>query len=418
MYKKYKQIASIIFLALIVGVSSTVITAQDVRTLVPSVDSRVCDDFSIWNMMPENTFDVTGDRVSEIIDDFSKGKKRVEQTRIFSSGYEIDNHALVLGFEPEKARFNPTTRTILVIGNLNGSEVIQDIRIVDLGDDIVGIVADFYLDGLKADTTIGRGTPFSLPSDFESKSETEVSAAAVTGPVISSWTGANVPASGVSNGRVSMSCGATWNGGFAINDMGGKFPITINGSGFGSTRGTILIAGRSATITSWSNTRIVIDPTLPWTSDPFCAVVKLTTSSGAVANSAMDVVPAISTRIYGQCTHFVAKTRKQNGLNPSQTAYGGYSSINTNYVPRKNDQYKWGDDAHTGIVTNVTGPVSTTGGYKTWKITIGEQNPDCRNGIKSSVTEFQTRTVNGSTSVTKNPKSWASGYNGATWYYR
>lgn len=417
----YNKLASITIAAMILIIATVGFGQSDVRTDVTSKapflsETRVCEDTPGFQNAPEKTFEVDGDRIPEIIKGLTNGNIRFEKTRVFSFDQQLDNPALAMAFEPRKARFSPESRTIIVVGDLNGSEVIQDVRIVDLGDDAFGVLTDVYLDGMKADTTIGRGTPFELPSDYEAKNG--ATEAAASGPTVSSWTGVNVSASGVSNGRVAMSCGATWNGGFAVNDTTGKFPITINGNGFGNSRGSVLIAGRAPTITSWSNTRIVIDPTLPWTSSPFCAVVKITTASGSVVNSGLDVVPTLVTRVYGQCTHFVAMTRKQNGLTPSPTAYGGYSSITSSYVPRKNDQYQWGGGAHTGIATNVTGPVSTSGGYKTWKITIGEQNPDCRNGIKSTVTEFQTRTVNGATSVTKYPKSWASGYAGATLYYR
>ncbi|MCD9189628.1 MAG: IPT/TIG domain-containing protein [Pyrinomonadaceae bacterium] len=356
-------------------------------------------------------FPIPDKGIATLIESLTEGRTVREITRIFWNGALVENPALAEGLLRLAGNYNPEARILLIKGILNGQKVIEEVRFLVLDEETVIVKRDIYLDGASADLSIGRSLPFSLDENARESN------AAVAAPVVYSMGGVTNSSSGISNGRVSMSCGASWNGNFVINDKPSVYQITINGNNFGTTRGTVTIAGRNAPILSWSNTTIKIDPTLDWWASPMSAVLRISTASGTYLNWGIDVVPAISSRIYGQCTYHVAYQRKQMGMQPSPTAYGGYTAIAGNYIPRRGDQYQWGSGDHTGIVTAVSAPVSSSGGIKTWNITISEQNADCRNGLKTYTAQFQTKTVNGITTVMIYPKSSVSSYSGAKLYY-
>jgi hypothetical protein len=364
----------------------------------------------------EQGLSIPANRIDSLIGNMAANRKTQEVIRIFSDGALIENPALAYGLVRQSGRYYPETKTLTIKGLLNGNKVVEDVHFLILDDENLIVERNIYLDGEKADLSAGQGLPFSI--EPAGKYESSFSVLAAAAPTISSVGGVSSTVSGISNGKVSMTCGQTANGNYAINDQVGVYPLTIYGNNFGSARGAVSIAGRNSPILSWSNTAIKIDPTLDWWANPMSAVLKITTSSGSVLNSGINIVPAISSRIYGQCTYRVALTRKQLGLQPSPSAYGGYTTISSSYVPRAGDQYQWGGGSHTGIATGVSGPVASAGGIKTWNITISEQNADCRNGLNTYTAQFQTKTVNGSTTVTIKPKSSVTSYGQATLYYR
>lgn len=366
----------------------------------------------------EDTFDIPANRIDKLIAIQAGDKAIREVVRVFSGGELIDNPALAVGLIRKSGRFSPDSKTLVVQGDLNGSAAIEDIRFFEFDDGTLVVVHDVYLDGDRADLLIGRGLPFQLDDgkdkaifDLEvidgSKNQTYNSAKAVVvaAPTISSITGYTDSNAGIKNGKVNMSdCGPKWDGGYAINDRSGKYLLTINGKNFGATRGSVTLAGKKVDIVNWSNTSIKIDPTRPYDTGPVSTILKITTASGGVLNYGMSIVPAIRTRIFGQCTHHVALTRLKMGLEPSPMAYDDYLTITGSYVPRVGDQYQW-KRAHTAIVVEVSSSAPSTGGLKTWTLTISEQNADCKNGLNRYKTMFQTKTVGASKSVLVYPKS-------------
>lgn len=141
------------------------------------------------------------------------------------------------------------------------------------------------------------------------------------------------------------------------------------------------------------------------------------TATGSTTSFGVSIAPAIRTRIYGQCTWYVAYARLNMGKQPSPYAYGGYSAIAAQYVPQVGDQYEW-KSAHTAIVTQVSGPVNAPGGYRTWTMQIGEYNAQCTNTFNSYTTQFQVRTTSSGSVVTKYPQSSIASYGSTTAYYR
>lgn len=374
----------------------------------------------------ENAFEISVKSIDDVIAIQSGNRPSEEIIRVFSGGQLVDNQNLAFGLDRKAATYFPDARTIIVRGEISGNEVVEEIRFVELSDDRVVLLRDLYLDGADADVSVGRGLPFVISTEnvapTTAGSETRrkgesLLLAATAAPYISSISGVTSTASGISNGKVAMSCGKVWNGYYAINNETGAYKLTLYGSNFGSSPGTVTLAGRNAKILSWSNSAIVIDPTYPYDAGPVCAIFKITTAGGSVLNSGLNIVPAIKTRIYGQCTHHVAWNRLRMGKQPSASAYGGYSSITGSYVPARGDQYQFNGASHTAIVVGVSGPAFSSGGVKTWTLTVSEQNYDCNNSIRQYTTYFKTQTVNTTTSVLSYPRASYGSY-ASTLYYR
>lgn len=417
MKKLFTFIAIIMMMALSVvpNVSFFSAAAQTPNRLagnIPTNQERQINDVVITEN-PETSFEIPAERVDQLIAVQAGDKNIQEVVRIFSAGRLIDDPELVLDLEHVSAINYPDSKILLVRDSLRGQQVIEDIHFVDRDETTTVVVRDIYLDGDAADLSVGRGLPVKVDRD-----EIEDNSLTSATPIISSISGFTDYNTGITNGKVDMSCGSTWNGNYAINDQPGTFWLILNGSNFGTARGSVTLAGNNVNIVSWSNTSIRIDPTLPYHAQ-VTAILKITTAAGNVLNYALNTVPAIRTRIFGQCTYHVALTRQQMGLNPSPSAYSGYSSITGAYVPRAGDQYQWtiSNGKHTAIVVGVSGPVSSTGGVKTWTLTISEQNATCQNAVRSYTTPFQTRTSGATTSVAAYPKASFGNYS-CMLYYR
>jgi hypothetical protein len=178
-------------------------------------------------------------------------------------------------------------------------------------------------------------------------------------------------------------CGSNYNDDRVVNDTPGVYPWTVYGKNFGNAMGTATLNGQAVRITSWQSATITLDPTMPWPAGGVSTSLRIRTATGLEAVQYEQVIPAISSRIYGQCTYWVAFQRKWMGLLPSPTAYGGYSVITSKYVPKAGDQYQWtwSGGKHTAIALRVTGPVSMNGAL-VYSLTVDEMNADCRNGQK------------------------------------
>lgn len=237
-------------------------------------------------------------------------------------------------------------------------------------------------------------------------------AALVAGPYINYITGITSTASGVENGLVKMSCGPKYNGGRAVNDTPDTYSWTIVGGNFGSSRGSVTLAGRTVLITSWSSNKIVGYPSVPYTSGPMSTTLKVTTVNGTLSYG-VSIVPAIKSRIFGQCTHLVALKRKSLGLSPSTTAYGGYSSFTTSWVPRVGDQLQW-NGTHTAIIVAVNAYYNN--GWSRYNIQVSEQNYDCKNSTRTFWDYFEVGVVSGTKKITHYLTHPSMGK--ATSYYR
>lgn len=350
---------------------------------------------------------VQGKDVDSFVDSLGEGLPHIDRTRIFYSGNLVaEKDQLALDIQRQQGLFNRATGSLFVVGSLGEMTTIEDMRTLELGGRLY-VLRDVYLDGERANLSAGRGLPVLL--------ESASAAASVSPPQVLSISGFTSSVAGVSNGRVAMTCGTTWNGGLAVNDQAVTYTWTIAGANFGTTTGTVSVGGRVASIGSWSSTRISATPTVPTNYGPATTFLTITASSGRT-DYAVSIVPAIRTRIYGQCTWFVALTRLALGLQPSPTAYGGYSNITAQWAPQRGDQLAW-NGTHTAIITAVSGP-SVVAGIKIYTLTVEEYNADCRNGYHSYSTNFQVRTINGQSTVVSYPKSSVATLGNATVYFR
>ncbi len=239
-------------------------------------------------------------------------------------------------------------------------------------------------------------------------------------PQITQIGGESSKDAGILNGVVAMAatgvpgkpCGAGYDGGRAVNDTTGTYPWKVYGNNFGSA-GTASLGGQSVHVIQWSPTLIILDPTLPWNFAPMSTLLKIRTSAGLEVVKGVDVVPAISSRIFGQCTYGVARRRKELGKEPSKYAFDGYTAISPKYIPQVGDQYwwYWPGGKHTGIANRVSAPVLKNGA-QTYSVTVYEMDADCRNGVHEFPATFA---VKGTTIVTqlRHPSMGDT-----LWYYR
>lgn len=219
-------------------------------------------------------------------------------------------------------------------------------------------------------------------------------------PTISDIGGVTQTDAGVTNGRADMSIGPNFNGKLVVNDEPGKFTWTIRGSGFGTTSGTVTLYGRTVPVISggWTNTAIKvnvsgaqINPARPWDWAPLSTTLTVKTAAGQTANKGVEIIPAIKTRVFGQCTHQVALRRYQMGMLPSPTAYGGYTGITAAWVPARGNQLQWpvGSGKHTGIIESVRS--ATANGVTTYTVTLSQRNARGNNEYNEFSTTFSVR---------------------------
>jgi hypothetical protein len=312
----------------------------------------------------------------------------------------------------------PAEQSLIERGTALGRPAITEVRVVVYADRAY-VIRDLYLDVDDATVLMGRSTPADL-LNVGGNLDSRIATTAVAAPTVNGIQGTYTNYSaGVVNGKVSMGgCGSRWDGGLAVNDVPGPYTWVITGANFGTGRGSVTVAGQSAQVTSWSPTRIEVNPTVPYYWYPMCAIVNVRTATGVVAVSGANIVPAIRTRVFGQCTWFVALTRLNMGMQPSAGAYQGYQAIDGNYVPRRGDQLQWLNQ-HTAIITDVQGPFTRSGGYTSWTVRIEQYNADCQNNWSSYPQTFEVQNVGGRRVVTSpiraSIRSW---YNVPTVYFR
>jgi len=356
---------------------------------------------------------ILGDEIDSALEELAHGAEQVIKTRVFSKGHLSEPGDLAEGIRWDRALLDPVDRSLLALGTIDDSTVVADIRTVRF-DNRHYVMRDIYLDGPAADLSVGRGIPFLLEAH---------ATRAAAAPTINSLAGNTIDVSGIVNGKAQMQCGRNYNGSVVINDEPGVLPLTINGTNFGSKPGSVKLTTATVpllTASSWTDTRIVADPTLASGSGGMSSVLTVKTLAGASATYGISVAPAIKTRVFGQCTWYVAARRISLRKSPSPTAYGSYSSIDGNWVPQVGDQLKWetATTKHTAIITAVAKPVTQAGGYTTYSTTIEEQNADCNNSLNKYSSDFQIQTVSGRNKVTKYLKSSVRSLGDAISYYR
>lgn len=245
--------------------------------------------------------------------------------------------------------------------------------------------------------------------------------AQVANPSITGLGGITNADSGISNGLVNCPLGTNYNGTRAVNDQPGMYPWTITGQNFGNQPGTVTLAGRTVPIIRWTNTSITIDPSgaqinpnASWNWGAMCTTLAIRRSDGRTASVAINISNAISSRLEGQCTQYVAWYRRSMGLQPSPFAYGGYTAFAVTYRPQRGDQLQWqvGQGKHAGIIDYVGAPV-TINGRTNYPIRVAQRNAACTNQITTFDTSFA---IQGGMIVALPKFSTNSG--GALSYYR
>lgn len=162
--------------------------------------------------------------------------------------------------------------------------------------------------------------------------------------------------------------------------------VTITGSNFGTSYGTILLekasgsnwvstSSYSTSIVSWSNTKIVIKLYSTLTSEPIqTARFKVTLPNKSIATTkSISVVPSTLGRLYGECTYHVITRTLQSGLSGWTGAYtnANAKTITATYVPTANDVLIWGS-SHQAYIERVS--TSKSGNVTTYILTISERN--------------------------------------------
>ena len=196
--------------------------------------------------------------------------------------------------------------------------------------------------------------------------------------------------------------------------------VTITGSNFGTSYGTILLekasgsnwvstSSYSTSIVSWSNTKIVIKLYSTLTSEPIqTAHFKVTLPNKSIATSkSISVVPSTLGRLYGECTYHVITRTLQSGLSGWTGAYtnANAKTITATYVPTANDVLIWGS-SHQAYIESVS--ASKSGNVTTYVLNISERNvtgSTSGGGYSTAIANYTT-----TVKVNTQTKTFVSGY--------
>lgn len=246
--------------------------------------------------------------------------------------------------------------------------------------------------------------------------------------------------SGIANGLVQEPLGHLYDGYRVVNDEPGFATWTITGAGFGTTVGVVTLNGQTVPPTTtngkpnWSDTSIGINPSgiqinaadhwnwpSPVTAAPVSTKLIIRTANGQTFSTDVQVVPAIKTRVYGQCPWWVAFRRKEMHLTLSPSAYGGYTAISGAWQPHVGEQlaFIWTKNGtqfkHQAIIETV-GPAVTVGQTTTYALTISQYNANVDNQKTTFDTTFSVKRANGSNTVTALPKFSTSSVGASIFY--
>lgn len=370
--------------------------------------------------------------IDPLIENLAAGSPPIFRTRVFASGQLQDYPESSVSVERDGGQFDPRSRSLVVTGTMNGTPVIEDLRFFD-HEGAFYVVRDVYVNGQPDDLRLGRATPVPMDEDgrrqhgessierFALSANATVASPAPQISLIHGYT--DVAGVGILDGVVDMKpCGTQYDGGRAVNNEPSFFYWDLYGTNFGSSKGAIQLGSvpvPASSITQWTATYVRFYPTVPYNWGPVTTILSITTSAGGTSKTAVSIVPAIKTRIFGQCTWYVALTRLNAGKQPSPTAYpsgGGWNQISASYIPQLWDELVWewsdssGQHKHTAIITGVTKSTTIAGA---WAVTITEANAACSNQITSLPSTFQVQ--NGTIVKAIHTKAVNLG---PGWYYR
>jgi len=381
---------------------------------------------------PDEVAVAAGD-VDSLIDNVSGGVAKVTRIRVFSAGQVVEYPEPMATVQRDGGVFDSQTRSLLVTGTMNGIPVIEDFRFLH-HDGKFYVLRDIHLNGTAADVANGR----SMPTTLETTSPGTVGDRALQSalreyamsskpalPTISAIHGfTDVPVTGILDGLPDMSCGSTYDKFRVIDNVQPSlFDWDVIGGNFGATKGTIQVAGItvSASQIAWAPNEIKFYPAVPYYFAAGPTVLSISTSNGTVT-SALNFAPAISGRIFGQCTWLVALVRMNAGRPVPSTSFGpggSWSTLTAGYVPQLWDAltYRWtdsqGSHTHTAVIVGVSAPAKS-GNTTTWTVTIEEANAACSNRITTKQSSFQVQHGQ----ITKSIQSDAKSGLGPGWYYR
>jgi hypothetical protein len=174
-----------------------------------------------------------------------------------------------------------------------------------------------------------------------------------------------------------------YKGFLAVDTMNGASYWTINGSGFGTARGSVGIDPgfvgpvpySVSAIQSWSDNSIRVTVVGNYSMTAYRNVrIWVRTSRGTVASRTDNVVAVPAGRGFGQCTWEVFFQRKSAGFNPPPQAYvTNAPAVGASYIPRQWDVLYWGT-AHTAIITSAPQVTRGSDGRVTYTFTLTERN--------------------------------------------
>ncbi|MBK9983803.1 MAG: hypothetical protein IPP15_15775 [Saprospiraceae bacterium] len=190
----------------------------------------------------------------------------------------------------------------------------------------------------------------------------------------------------------------------------------INGSGFGSTQGTVLISSGtiSLQILSWSSTQIKVRPQANWALDyKINITIKVKHVNGTYAIKIINILGMIKEgRGFGQCTWEAAYQRLLANKTIPIPAYQSTNNISVTYVPQKYDIVDWGS-SHSAIIMTI--PIVTiSNGITTYTFQLRERNHFCDENAATTTKTFKKT----STSIIQGIKSANSALGSATKYFR
>jgi len=370
--------------------------------------------------------------IDALIDNLSGGVAKVLRIRVFSDGQVVEYPEAMTAVQRETGAFDSQMRSLLITGTMNGIPVIEDFRFLH-HDSKFYVLRDIHLNGTAADVAHGRSMPTVLEAASLSSAGDGVLQSLVRENTMSSKTAlptisaihgyTDVGSTGIYDGLPDMSCGRTYNNFRVIDNVQPSvFAWDVVGSNFGITKGTIRVAGIAvpASQVAWGPNEIKFYPAVPYYFAAGPTVLSISTSNGTVT-SALSFAPAISGRIFGQCTWLVALVRMNAGRPVPSSSFGpggGWNTLTAGYMPQLWDAltYQWTDSQglhkHTAVIIGVSVPVKS-GNTTTWTVTIEEANAACSNRITTKQSIFQIQ----SGQITKLIQSDAKSGLAPGWYY-
>lgn len=205
----------------------------------------------------------------------------------------------------------------------------------------------------------------------------------------------------------------------------------INGSGFGSKKGSIDLFPyptpfESIVIDSWSDTKIRVRVVLARSVSTAGFKLVVNTANGTKSSEFKDTaVSIIKSRGFGQCPYHVANRRLDKGLPIPPRAYsttGDIMSVGSSgkaYEPKRWDCLVYGD-RHVAIITSTPKKKSNSDGSITYEFTLEEMNAKWDEKVTKSTQSFTVgkADTSGNRKVIKGIGTAASSKWVATGFYR